>query len=99
MKMSSKAKHLLVPPLKRSFNFFLKGEFVVEVSPPPELGSCMCLKLRRIGLTADRATAAGFKFTLISDPLAESKGFESVASSYRSFSLLRTLMTVCFEMD
>jgi hypothetical protein len=41
----------------------------------------MCLKLRRIGFTAERATAAGLKLTLISEPLAESKGFESVASS------------------
>jgi hypothetical protein len=84
-----------VPPLKRSFNFFLKGELVVEVSPPPELGSWMCLKLSRIGFTADIASAAGFILTLISEPLTESKGgFDSVASCCFSFSLLLTLITV-----
>lgn len=98
-KISSKAKHLFVPPLKRSFNFFLKGELVVEVSPPPELGSWMCLKLSRIGFTADITSAAGFKLTLISDPRTESKGgFDSVASSYFSFSLLLTFITVCFAI-
>ena len=98
MKMSSKAKHLLVPPLKRSFSRFLKGELVVEVSPPPELGSYICLKLRRIGFTAERAAEAGFRLTLISDPRAESSGLVSVASIYFSFSLLFTLTTVCFAM-
>jgi len=49
--MSSKPKPL-VPPLKISFRRRLKGEPLV-LSPPAVEGSIICLKLNRIGFTAD----------------------------------------------
>ena len=95
--MSSKAKHLFVPPEKRSFRRLLNGDPpAVEFSP--EFGSygIIFLKLKRIGFTAD---IAGFKFTFISDPLADSIGcvacFEALYSiSFCSLSLRFMLTTV-----